>query len=78
MDNAQFMKPGYTVKYNDNDNDELKNQTGKVVRKIRFHDRELWEVDFRNGIGIRPALEKNLEIVSCQFQLKFAFMEEAA
>ena len=68
------MKIGYTVKYVGEDIDKLKNQKGKVIGKTRFNDKEMWEVNLGNGIGIHPALEKNLEIVSRQFQLQFSFM----
>jgi hypothetical protein len=69
------MKKGDTVKYVGEDTDKLKNQTGTVIRKIRRCDKELWEVNFGNGIGIHPALEENLTIVSRQFQLLLPFMD---
>ncbi len=70
------MKIGYTVRYFGEDVDKLKNKTGKVVGKTRFNDKEMWKVNFENGIGIHPALEENLEIVNRQVQLEFSFMEE--
>jgi hypothetical protein len=69
------MKPRYTVKYVGVDVDKLKNQKGEVLDKTRFNGREMWNVKFRNGLGIHPALEENLEIVNRQFQLFFQFNE---
>jgi hypothetical protein len=76
------MKPCYTVKCLGKSVIGLKNQKGKIVEEMAFsglaYPNKLWQANFGNDIGIHSVPQDDLEIVSCQFQLKFSFMEESA